>query len=393
MSLGKNLKRLIESDGYNATRSRFIDSLAKPEINRLVSLREMAEGFMGPQWAVKLGRYNAGVRESTDAVDASQFVDITGQLLVQEIKQKYEGADYIGEKLVTTVPITNGNLGPQRVPGLSKVTTAPATVQPGMPYPQAGFVQEYWDFQPVRKFGHVCSVTMEMIDSDLTQQARESAGSVGERVHDEKEENILSTVMGLGATYNTHSWNGTTYNTYQATTPWVNVKSGQTITDWTHINEIEQLAAQMTDPRTGKPIKVKFDWVLCMPYKYPTLMTIFNAVQVRRGDGASTTNATYSNSPLNFDYPLYKSARAFQLRTATTTTSMGTASAATAKEAVYFGSSKAFVWRQYKPFTVVEAPANNPAEFHQDIALQVKAMEAGVAGVAEPRLTYYSYNT
>ena len=53
---------------------------------------------------------------------------------------------------------------------------------------------------------------------------------------------------------------------------------------------------------------------------------------------------------------------------------------------------KTFIWREAKPLTVVEAPANNPREFEQDIALAVKASLMGVAAVRDPRFVVLGYN-
>jgi len=60
--------------------------------------------------------------------------------------------------------------------------------------------------------------------------------------------------------------------------------------------------------------------------------------------------------------------------------------AATADKYVFLGNfKKAFVWREAKPMEVVQAPANNWAEFNQDIAVAIKASWWGSAGVTDPR--------
>lgn len=400
MSLGRNLKRLIEQHGYVATRNNFADAIREGRINpRTVSIRGLAEGLLGSQWKLKIQNRNGRVFEtglleagSTEAVDASAFADITGQLLVNEIKAKYETADFVGDQLVETVPITNGNIGPQRTPWLSNVVDDASTIQPGMPYPKTSFTEQYIDYPAPEKFGEICQVTMEAIYSDLTGQILDSAGDVGRRVRINKEERILNVVAGIT---NNHKWNGTSYNTYQTATPWINVKNGQVITDWTHLNEMEQLLVQMTDPVTGKPILVKAEWLLTVPYKYYTLKRVQHATDVRTGDGASTTMATYAPSPLETNYTLLKSPFLYQRLTAATTATPlpgGGVSAANAKEYVFLGSKQAFVWRQAEPMTTVEAPAQAPANFYQDIALAVKAREWGVAAVRDPRYVVKSYN-
>jgi hypothetical protein len=403
MSVGTNLRRLIESNGYETARANLIESVITGKINprRDIHIRDLAESLLGPAWALKLQARNAGVRlsEADEAVDPSAFADITGQLLVNEIKAKYETADFVGDELVETVPITNGNLGPQRTPWLSDVLNDASTVQPGMPYPRTQFTEQYIDYPAPEKFGELCEVLMESIYSDLTGQILDSAGSTGRRVRINKEERILDVVLGI---VNNFKWNGTSFNTYYSTAPaapanasftWVNVKSGQVIIDWTHINELEQLFANMLDPVTGKPINVNPEWMLVMPVKYYTHKRILTATDIRTGDGASTTQATYAPSPLETNYKLLKSKFAFQRSSATASVNGGGGSAASAKEVAIYGSKKAFVWRQAEPMTTIEAPANNPAQIERDVAVQVRAREWGVAAVRDPRFVTYSYNS
>lgn len=407
MHVGKNLRRVAEQHGFRMAFQNFNEALKKGDINakRDISIREIAEGMLGHNWYSKLEAYAgqrrvSGVREgrivsategaSTEAVDASAFADITGQLLVNEVKQGYESADLVGDELVETIPITNGNLGPQRTPWLSQVVDDASTIQPGMPYPKTQFTQQYIDYPAPEKFGEICAVTMEAIYSDLTSQIYDSANSVGRRVGINREERILKIVLGIS---NNHSWNGSSYNTYQTSTPWINVKSSNPITDWTHINELEYLFMNMVDPVTGKAIMVKPEWMLVMPYKYYTHKRILTATDVRTGDGASTTMATYAPTPLETNYKLIRSQFAFNLLTLASASGGGGITAANAKEYAYFGSKKAFVWRQAEPMTVVEAPTGNPMEFNQDIALAVKARCWGVAAVRDPRYVVKSYNS
>lgn len=407
-SLGKTLRTWAEAHGHRQTLDMFVDGLRSRRINpNEVSIRELAESYMGPDWQGQLrllGRNPSALRsmgddvafaESGDAVDSSAFANITGQLLVNEVKAQYEPGDMIGDMVCSTVPVTNGNLGTQKVPYLSPavdpLTGQLRTVQQGMEYPRTEFQEQYITYPAIRKFGEICAVTMEAIYSDLTQQIRESAGSVGLRIRQEKEEVILRTVLGID---NSFSWNGTSYNTYQASTPWINTVGSTPFLDWSSLNSAEQLLVQMTDPVTGKPIKVQPNALLVMPAKYYTFMRTMNAIEVRTGDGASNTQATYAASPLATNYPVLKSQYARQLLI-TSAANLGAGLTATqADEYWYLGDFKrAFVWRQYLPFETFVAPPGTPDEFQRDVVLQVKAREAGVAGVRDPRFVVKMYST
>lgn len=407
-NLGKTLCTWAEAHGHRQTLSMFTEALESGRISpRDISFRELAESYMGSDWQgqLRLLAANPSARrvhgddvafaEAGDAVDSSAFSNITGQILVNEVKAQYEAADMIADQLCTTIPVTNGNLGTQKVPYLSPavdpLTGQLRTVQQGMPYPHTEIQEQYITYPAIRKFGEICAVTMEAIYSDLTQQIRESAGSVGLRIRQEKEEVVLRTVLGID---NSFSWNGTSYNTYQASTPWINTVGSTPFLDWSSLNSAEQLLVQMTDPVTGKPIKVKPNALLVMPAKYYTFMRTMNAIEVRTGDGASNTQATYAASPLATNYPVLKSPYARQLLI-TSAANLGAGLTATqADEYWYLGDFKrAFVWRQYLPFDTFVAPPMTPEEFHKDVILQVKAREAGVAGVRDPRFVVKMYST
>ena len=48
-----------------------------------------------------------------------------------------------------------------------------------------------------------------------------------------------------------YHWKGTSYGTYQTTTPWVNVATSAGLVDWTDVEAAWLLLAQMVDPYTG----------------------------------------------------------------------------------------------------------------------------------------------
>jgi hypothetical protein len=87
--LGLKLKKLTESYGITKTAKFLGDAIRDKKISKhSISIRQLAESFLGHNWAENLYRYNSGVRvqEASEGVDASSFTAITGQLLVNEIK-------------------------------------------------------------------------------------------------------------------------------------------------------------------------------------------------------------------------------------------------------------------------------------------------------------------
>lgn len=385
MAIERKLREAAKTYGVEKASEVFFEEVREGKISSSrLSIRRLAEAFCGENWADTLTRYNriGRVTESTEAVDPSGFAAITGQLLVNEIREKYQLASMVADRLAKTIPVTNGNLGTQIVPYLSDVSDDGEVVQPGFPYPQTKFSGQYITHPAIVKKGRICAVTMETIYQDLTGQVLDSARSVGTRLALAREEDILKVVLGIT---NPHSFNGSAYNTYQASTPWINTVTSFSLTDWTGINTLEQLFTKMKDPVTGKPIQIEPKQIFVMPAQKYSVRRIINATEVESGNYATSGNPsrTVSNNPLDKNYEILTSAHAFNLLTDST---IGNVSESNANLRVYLGDfQRAFVWREAQPLKVVEAPPLNPADFNQDIALSVKASWMGVAGVSEPR--------
>lgn len=389
MGIGNRLKKLTESYGINKASKFLGEAIRDGKISRhAISLRNLAESFMGDGWAESLQRFNGGQRvtEASEATGASAFTAITGQLLINEIKDKFELAKLIGDELCDTIPVINGNLKEQKVPWLSNVTDSVEKVEEGMPYPQTSFSPNFIEYPAIEKIGKICSVTMEAIYSDLTGQILDSAASVGTYCGIAREERILKMVLGIN---NAHKWNGTSYNTYLTTGAWKNKITNFVLTDWTSINTMEQLFSEMLDPNTGKNILVEPKQILVMPALKYRAKRVFEATTTKSGAYATSGNPDQieAPNPLDTDYQVLTSPHARRLLTESGI------SASLADTYVMLGDfKKTFIWREAKPLTVVEAPANNPREFEQDIALAVKASLMGVAAVRDPRFVVQGYN-
>ena len=387
--LGQKLKKLTESYGITKTAKFLGDAIRDKKVSKhSISIRQLAESFLGHNWAENLYRYNSGVRvqEASEGVDASSFTAITGQLLVNEIKDKFDLAKLIGDDVCETIPVTNGNLKEQKVPWLSNVIDSVEKVEEGMPYPHTTFSPNYIEYPAIEKIGKICAVTMEAIYSDLTGQILDSAGSVGTYCGLAREERILKVVLGL---VNNHKWNGNSYNTYLSSGAWTNLVGNFVLKDWTSVNTLEQLFTNMLDPNTGKNILIEPKQMLVMPANRYRAIRAFSANVTRSGDFATSGNPDQieAPNPLDKDYQILTSPHARRLLTESGV------STSIADSYVFLGDfKKAFIWREAKPLTVVEAPAQNPREFEQDIALAVKASLMGVAAVRDPRYVVFGVN-
>lgn len=396
-NLGKKLKAFGKQNGVLKTKTYLAESIAKGDISlRNVSLRGLAEGIIGDDWAEKMQRFNGPDRvfmEASEAVDASNFAAITGQILITTVQEKYKLANLIGDELVQTIP-AGQNLSSELIPWLSDISPSPDVVQPGMPYSQTQFSGNYVRIPAIEKVGRICAITAEMIYSDKTSQALSSAESVGTYCGLVREERILNTVLGLTGSYvyGTSVGAESTLNTYSTTAQagmtygFINKVASYALSNWSSINTLEQLFYNMKDPNTGKPIQV-FEpgamSILVMPFQKYTASRILNPQTVTKNGPFATSGDVEqleSPNPLDTNYKILTSANARNLLVTS-----GVA-ASTADKYVFLGNfKKAFVWREAKPLEVVQAPANNWAEFNQDITVAIKASWWGSCGVMDPR--------
>ena len=366
----------------------FGQALAQRKIDPYaVRLPDLVESFLGRDYftaerklrALASGRLHT--LEATDAVDASAFSNITGQLLITVVREKYESPEFVGSTLVKTIPNPGSNLKDHKVPYLSDVDTAPKKLNQLEPYPQAKFAESWVTMPPPEKYGHLCQISMETAFSDLTGQAQDSAASVGRSLGYNREQRILKVVLGID---NPYKWNDNALTTYvdtAGTGSYVNKLFSNTISNYTQINNIEQLFWRMVDPITGRLINVRPTAILCMPEKLYDLKRVLNATETRTGNQASDSgNLVVAPNPLEVGYKVTASPIARSLLIA------AGVSVANTKERVYFGDfQKAFFYREVYPLRVEQAPPQNPMEFMQDVALAVKASEFGVPGVYDPR--------
>ena len=234
--------------------------------------------------------------------------------------------------------------------------------------------------------GFIVPVTKEAIFFDRTNLVLSRATEVGEILGLNKEKRLLDLLIG---TTNTYNWKGTTYDTYQTATPWVNVLSGNELVDWTSVDASEQLFANMLDPNTGEPILVQAKTMLVSPAYMHQAARILHATDVQTVDNRAnpqTIRSSYAN-PLS-GYEFYSSRLMYRRIMASGV------SVDNAKQWWFHGDfRRAFAYMENWPITVTQAPLNSEADFNQDILVRFKASERGAAAVMNPRYVVKNYNT
>jgi len=374
----RELKRRYELDGAQRTVAQLSEALREKQLRpEDFSLRELAEGLIpdGHEWVRELDPRSSGgvsVLEAGDGVDATAFLNIAGQVVYAKIMEAYTQEAFAISKRVETIPT---RLDGEKIPGVSRVEERIEEVAPGLPYPHLGFGEDYIETPATTKRGFIVPVTKEAIFFDRTHLVLKRAADVGELLGLNKEKRLIDLLIGVT---NNYKWRGTTYNTYQTTSPWVNVKTGNELVDWTDVDGAEQLFAEIVDPNTGEPVLVEPNTVVVTPAYRHAAHRVFSALELEyTGSGAPTT--TVSANPLS-KYRVHESRLMYRRIVAAGQT------AAEAKKWWFLGDlRKALAYMENWPITVTQSPKNSEAEFNNDIVVRFKASERGAAAVINPR--------
>jgi hypothetical protein len=399
---GSSIRTLVESVGTTEASNRLVGLLKSKEVRpEDFSLRELAETFCGHEWYRQLNPRNfasptVSLTEAGDAVDVTAFGNITGQFLYSKIHEGWNAAGFIGDDLFQTVPT---QFDGEKIPGIGRIPSEGESIHPGMPYPEAGLGEHYFQTPSTNKHGMIVSVTKEAIFFDRTGLLAQRAQAVGERLRVNKEKRQLATFAGVTITIgnetfngNNHVWRGTTYNTYStsANAIGINAKASSPLTDWTSVEQALLLFSALKDPDTNLPILIRPDTLVVMPAKLFTAKRIVSATEIRTtvpGYATSGTPQQFISGNVIDNYAILSSPLLYQIL------QDSGISATNAADHWYVGQRKKGFWYMENwPLTTVTAPANSIKEFEQDIVLRVKASERGVPWVADPRFNAKMYN-
>lgn len=380
----RELKRRYELDGPQRTTEHLSEALDQKHLRpEDFSLRDLAEALVpdGHHWVRAMDPRSGGgvsLLEAGDGVDVTAFLNITGQVIYSKMMEAYRNEAFVLSRLVDTIPT---RLDGEKIPGIARVKDEVPEVHPGMPYPSLGFGEDYIETPSTTKRGFIVPVTKEAIFFDRTHLVLSRAAEVGEVLGLNKEKRLVDLLIGVT---NNYKWKGTSYNTYQTTTPWVNVRSANELVDWTDVDAAEQLLAEMLDPNTGEPILVRAAHVLVMPAYRHAANRIFHANEIEYTTSPTVTRAA---NPLS-SYIVRESRLAYRRIIASGVT------AANAKKWWFLGDfRRAFAYMENWPITVTQSPHNSEAEFNQDIVVRFKASERGAAAVMNPRYVVKCFDT
>ena len=322
-----------------------------------------------------------GLLEAAGAVASSDFSNITGQIVYSRMMEEFNQEDLKFSKLIPNVPTQfNG----EKIPGIGGIGDRAETVDEGYPFPLAKVTEDWIETPQTRKRGMIVPVTKEAVFFDRTNDVLRKAGEVGSFLALNKEKRCIDCVIDENTTAHRYKWRGTviaTYGNNSGTHTWDNLEASNALVDWSDIDKMEQLFANMTDPNTGEPFAAMADTLIVTPQLANQAAFIMSSTQVAlQAGGFATSGDLYQtvggnrvgNNDLSGRYNILSS-RLLRARLGTDTS-------------WFLGNPRrAFAYMENWPLTVTTAAPNSAAEFERDIVAQFKASERGAAATIEPR--------
>ncbi len=366
------------------------------------SIRELAEAFLGEDWVAGLSpkRMAKGfttLLEAGEGVDVAAFSNITGQIFYNKIREAWDLAKMVGDQLVET---QRTDLDGERMPWITWPLTTGAPVHPGMSYPEYGVAEEFIDTPPLQTYGGIISVHKLTIFHDRTGQILKRCGEVGEGLRWNKEHRILDTVLGAPGTP-LFKWKGVTFSPYQVNgTFWSNQIFSNPLLDWTSFRRIEVAASKILEPDLSGaginiPIEIDLDSVMVMPAREWDLDRILHATELRSLRLDTAPNQQTIGGNVVKSYKPYVSKRLFRraIDALGLNATIGTGSDSTVSQAddlwfMWDSRRRPLLYMEAWPLTVVQQPAQSPAEFERDIVFRAKASERGTTAWQDPRMLW-----
>lgn len=390
----RELRRMAELDGVAATVDHLSESVEAGHLTpRDFSFKGLFQALVVNKDGVNVGNDvleeccdprgpQKLLSENTNAVDTSHFANVSGLLTVRQAMAGYQAEEFVFTNMIPTMQATRQL---ERLNGVTDIGDAALIVNEGKPYPTAGVNEDWVDLPRMLKRGFIVPITKEAIFFDETADLLRKASDLGRAFGINKEKRAIDCFIDENTTAHRYKWRGATYATYQTSTPWINSKTSNALVDWTDIDAVEQLFANMVDPNTGEPINVMADTIVVHPSLEATAMRILDAIGIAYHSQGYPTNAAAlaTNAP----NPIGRNGSRYSTRYKVVSSRFLGPRLATDTDWFLANPAKAFAYREAWPATSAQAPINSEMEFNNDIAFRFKISEMGAYATIDPRYT------
>jgi hypothetical protein len=343
---------------------------------------ESFEPGEGPDAVALLESGAAGI-DPTQFINTNTFTASVAGLLDAQVMEKFKNAKYIGDELFETRPTRKNG---EKIIGTGGVSGGEMdlTRKPGEPHARASFGERWVNTPELTEKALAIEVTQEAVFYDLTNEVLDVAAGVGDRLGYEREKTMLRLFAGIT---NSYVYNGTAYNTYQTSTPWINDHANPLV-DYADIDDALELFTAMTDPETGREIELMdVPLIVHDPRKDSLWHRTINSIETR--ETTNTNTVTISSPPPSSSG--YRRLSSVILRNLIDTE--GGVTLAQAKDWWFIGNPKrALKWMEAWPLRVRQASANEYVMLDRGMIAAYFANYRGVGAVVEPRFIVRNKN-
>lgn len=314
------------------------------------------------------------LHEAAGAITSSDFSSITGQIVYSAMMQDLSPEEF---PFTSLIPTQTTQFSGEKIPGISNLGDLAEVVPENEDYPLMGLGEDYIETPETKKRGFIVPVTKEAIFFDRTGMVLQKAREVGKSLQLNKEKRAIDCLIDENTTAHRYKWRGTSYASYQTTSPWDNITASNGLVDWTDIDAAEQTFNGIVDPNTGEPVVVEANTIIVTKQNEQVANRIVNATEIVVHVGGYATTGNLSDTRTSNPY-----ASKFRV----ITSRLLAARAATDTDWWLGDPGKYAKYMENWPITVTEAPAGNADDFNKDIVAKFKCSERGQYAVVEPRV-------
>lgn len=316
----------------------------------------------------------AGLVEAAGAITTSDFSNITGQIVYNELIRPLTPEDYPFQSMIRT---QSTPFDGEKIAGIAGLGDVAEIVPERQEFPLVGVTEDFIETPSTKKRGLRVALTKEALFFDRTSQLLSQASDVGKSLIINKEKRAIDCIIDENTTAHRYKWRGTTYASYQTTTPWDNVTASNALLDWTDVDAADQTFNSIVDPNTGEPVVVMGNTLICAKGLEQTALRIRNATEitvVTPGYAVSANpNETRAPNPFGGKFNVVSS-RLFASRLATDT------------DWFYGDPSEYARYMENWPITVSVQGAGSDDEHKRDIITSYRGSERGAYSVTQPRV-------
>lgn len=321
------------------------------------------------------------VMEAAGPIMTAAFQNISQQFTAATYLKAYSVPTSVFTPLIPTVP-TDRRF--ERIVGVGHVGDEfDGIVAEGKEYPEVTVSEDWVDTPEVLKRGRKASVTKETVKFDETGLVLDRCKFLGKWLGVNREKRAVDCIIDGNTTAHRYIWQGTTYGSYQSSTPWVNVKTSTSLTDYKSIDAARQVLLAITDPQTGEPQDIDVRHLVVAPeLQMQARVALAPEVSVATPGYATSSNpvrGTIPNPVLGAIGGAPQIVSSQYVYTRLTAASVATTS-------WFIGNITEYAeYREAFPDTFEQFGVMGQLQFDRDIIIQFKASGMGAYRVKQPR--------